>query len=74
MFFIFHIAFMLYPIAFFIFLSYYVFDDYSLVLVLNRMSKRLKSVMKKIFGRKSRVGTVDTLFRVVVLAVAGEQR
>jgi hypothetical protein len=44
------------------------------VLVLNRMSKRLKSVMKKIFRRKSRAGTVDTLFRVVVLAVAGEQR
>jgi hypothetical protein len=74
MFFIFHIAFMLYPIVFFIFLSYYVFDDYSLVLVLNRMSKRLKGVMKKIFGRKSRAGTVDTLFRVVVLAVADEQR
>jgi hypothetical protein len=60
MFFIFHIAFMLYPITFFIFLSYYIFDDYSLVLILNRISKRLKSVTKKLFGGKSRVGTTDT--------------
>jgi hypothetical protein len=62
MFFIFHITFMLYPIMFFIFLSYYDFDEYSLVLALNRMSKRLRSVMKKLFGGKSRVGTGDTLF------------
>jgi hypothetical protein len=62
MFFIFHITFMLYPITFFIFLSYYDFDEYSLVLVLNKMSKRLKSVMKKLFGGKRRVGTADTLF------------
>jgi hypothetical protein len=62
MFFIFHIAFMLYPITVFIFLSYYIFYDYSLVFVLNRMSKRLKSVTKKLFGRKSRAGTVDTFF------------
>jgi hypothetical protein len=54
---------MLYPITFFIFLSYYVFDEYSLVLVLNRMSKRLKSVTKKLFGGKSRARTVDTLFQ-----------
>jgi hypothetical protein len=47
---------------FFIFLSYYDFDEYSLVLALNRMSKRLRSVMKKLFGGKSRVGTGDTLF------------
>jgi hypothetical protein len=53
---------MLYPITFFIFLSYYDFDEYSLVLVLNKMSKRLKSVMKKLFGGKRRVGTADTLF------------
>jgi hypothetical protein len=59
---------MLYPITFFI------FDEYSLVLVLNRMLKRLKSVMKKLFGGKSRAGTADTLFRVVVLPVADEQR
>jgi hypothetical protein len=63
MFFIFHIAFMLYPITFFIFLSYYIFDDYSLVLVLNRMSKRLKSVTEKLFRGKSRAGTVDTPFQ-----------
>jgi hypothetical protein len=61
MFFIFHITFILYPITFFIFLSYYVFDEYSLVFVLNRMSKELKSATKK-------------LFKVVVLPVAGEQR
>jgi hypothetical protein len=53
---------MLYPITFFIFLSCYVFDEYSIVVVLNRMSKRLKSVTKKLFGGKSRVGRVDTLF------------
>jgi hypothetical protein len=34
----------------------------------------LKSVMKKLFGGKSRAGTADTLFRVVVLPVADEQR
>jgi hypothetical protein len=62
MFFIFHITFMIYPITFFIFLSYYDFDEYLLVLVLNRMSKRLKSVAKKLFEGKSRVGTSDTLF------------
>jgi hypothetical protein len=33
------------------------------VLVLNTMSKRLKSVMKKLFGGKTRVGTMDTLFQ-----------
>jgi hypothetical protein len=54
---------MLYPIMFFIFLSYYVFDEYSLVLVLNRILKRLKIVMKKLFGGKSRAGTVNTIVR-----------
>jgi hypothetical protein len=54
---------MLYPITFFIFLSYYFFDEYSLVLVLNMMSKRLKSVTKKLFRGKSRVGMADTLFQ-----------
>jgi hypothetical protein len=54
---------MLYPITFFMFLSYYVFDEYSLVLVLNRMSKWLKSVTKKLFEGKSRAGTADTLFQ-----------
>jgi hypothetical protein len=47
---------------FFIFLSYYDFDEYSFVFVLNRMSKRLKSVTKKLFGGKSTAGRVDTLF------------
>jgi hypothetical protein len=62
MFFIFHFTFILYHITFFIFLSYYVFGEYSLVLVLNRMSKRLKSVTKKLLRGRSRAGTVDTLF------------
>jgi hypothetical protein len=61
-FFIFHIIFLLYHIAFFIFLSYHVFDEYSLVLVLNNMSKKLKSAVKKLFGGKSWAGMVDTLF------------
>jgi hypothetical protein len=72
MFFIFPIIFLLYPIAFFIFLSYYVFDEYSFVLVLNRMLKKLKSVMKKLFRGKSRAGTTNTFFRVVVLSIADE--
>jgi hypothetical protein len=42
--------------------SYYDFDEYSLVFVLNRMSKRLKSATKKLFGGKSSVGRADTLF------------
>jgi hypothetical protein len=54
---------MLYPITFFIFLSYYDFDEYSLMFVLNRMSKRLKSVMKKLFRGKSSAGRADTLFQ-----------
>jgi hypothetical protein len=54
---------MLYLITFFIFLSYYVFDKYSLVLVLNRISKRLRSVTKKLFGGKSRAGMMDKLFQ-----------
>jgi hypothetical protein len=63
MFFIFYIIFLLYHITNFIFLSHNVFDEYSLVLVLNRTSKKLKSVMKKLFGGKSRAGTPDTLFQ-----------
>jgi hypothetical protein len=54
--------FFIFYIMFFIFLLYYVFDEYSLVLVLNRMWKKLKSVMKKLFRGKSRAGTVGTLF------------
>jgi hypothetical protein len=38
------------------------------------MSKRLKSVTKKLFGGKSRAGMAVTLFRVVVLPVTAEQR
>jgi hypothetical protein len=63
MFFIFHIIFFLYHITFFIFLPYYVFDEYSLVLILNRMMKKLKSIMKKLFGGKSRAGMADNLFQ-----------
>jgi hypothetical protein len=46
------------------YISYYVFDEYLLVLILNRMSKRLKSVTKKLFGGKScRALPMDTLFQ-----------
>jgi hypothetical protein len=54
---------MLYPITFFIFLSYYDFDEYSVMFVLNRMSKRLKNVTKKLFGGKSSAKRADTLFQ-----------
>jgi hypothetical protein len=54
---------MLYPITFFIFLSYYVFYEYLLVVVLNRMSKKLKSVTKKLFGGQNGTGMADTLFQ-----------
>jgi hypothetical protein len=54
---------MLYILYCVLYISYYVFDEYSLVLVLNRMSKRLKSVTKKLFGGKSStVLPTDTLF------------
>jgi hypothetical protein len=54
---------MLYPITFFIFLLYYDFDEYSFMFVLNRISKRLNSVMKKLFGEKSSTRRADTLFQ-----------
>jgi hypothetical protein len=53
----------IFHITFFIFLSYYDFDEYTLVLVLNKMLKRMGSVTKKLFGGKSRAGTLDTLFQ-----------
>jgi hypothetical protein len=40
-----------------------IFNEFSLVLVLNMMSKKLKSVTKKLFRGKSRVGTADTHFQ-----------
>jgi hypothetical protein len=46
-----------------LYISYYVLDEYSLVLVLKRMSKKLKSVTKKLFGGKGRAGMVDILFQ-----------
>jgi hypothetical protein len=54
-----------YILYYVLYISYYVFDEYSLVPVLNRMSKRLKSVMKKLIGGKSssRVLSTDTLFQ-----------
>jgi hypothetical protein len=54
---------MIYPITFFIFLSYYNFDEYPVMFVLNRISKRLKSVTKKLFGGKSSAGRADTPFQ-----------
>jgi hypothetical protein len=62
MFSIFYIMFFIFHILFFIFLLDYGFDEYSLVLVLNMMSKKLKSVTKKLFGGKSRAGMTDNLF------------
>jgi hypothetical protein len=46
-----------------LYISYYVSDEYSLVLVLNRMSKKLKCLRKKLFRGKSRAGTANTLFQ-----------
>jgi hypothetical protein len=43
----------IYFLYYVLYISYYVFDEYSLVLVLNRISKRLKSITKKLFGGKS---------------------
>jgi hypothetical protein len=65
---IFHITFVVFHITFLTFhiffaISYYVLATYSLVLVFNRMSKLLKAVLKKLFGRKSKTGPEDTLFR-----------
>jgi hypothetical protein len=55
----------LYILYYVTYILYYVFDEYSLVLILNRMSKRLKSVTKKLFGGKSssRALMMDTLFQ-----------
>jgi hypothetical protein len=64
--------FFIFPITFIIFHT--VFYEYPLVLVLNRMSNKLKSLTKKLFGGKSRAGTTDTFFRVIVLPLAGEPR
>jgi hypothetical protein len=54
-----------YILYYVLYISYYVFDEYSLVLVSNRMSKRLKSVTKKLLGGKSssRALSMDTLFQ-----------
>jgi hypothetical protein len=54
-----------YILYYVLYISYYVSDEYSLVLVLNRISKRLKSVTKKLFGGKSssKVLSTDTLFQ-----------
>jgi hypothetical protein len=41
-------------------MSYYILITYSLVLVFNRMSKKLKVVSKKLFRRKSKEGPEDT--------------
>jgi hypothetical protein len=54
-----------YILYYVLYISYYVFDKYSLVLVLNGISKRLKSVTKELFGGKSssRALSMDTLFQ-----------
>jgi hypothetical protein len=56
-----------------LYISYYVFDEYSLVLALNRMQKKLKSVTKKLFRGKVGQGLWTPFFRIVVLPLAGEQ-
>jgi hypothetical protein len=54
----------IYIVYYVLYILYYVFEEYSLVLVLNRMSKRLKSVTKKLFGGKSsRALPMDTCFQ-----------
>jgi hypothetical protein len=68
MFLIFHITFLIFRIIFSISYyilnsSYYVLTTYTLVLIFNRMSKKLKVVSKKLFRRKSKTGPEDTLFR-----------
>jgi hypothetical protein len=65
----------IYILYYVLYILYYVFDEYLLVLVLNRMSKMLKSVTKKLFeGKSSTALPTDTLFRIVVLPVDAEQR
>jgi hypothetical protein len=58
MFFIFHIIFLLFPITFFIFHTIFLMK-----LVLNRMSKKLKSVTKKLFRGKSMAGMMGIVFQ-----------
>jgi hypothetical protein len=54
----------IYILYYVLYISYYIFDEYSLVLVLNRLSKRLKSVTKKLFeGKSSRTLPMNTLFQ-----------
>jgi hypothetical protein len=54
----------IYFLYYVLYISYYVSDEYSFVLVLNRMLKMLKSVTKKLFGGKSsKVLLTDTLFQ-----------
>jgi hypothetical protein len=54
----------IYILYYVLYISYYVFDEYSLVLVLNRMTKRMKSVTKKLFGgESSRALPTDILFQ-----------
>jgi hypothetical protein len=55
-------------------ISHYVLATYSLVLVFNRMSKKLKVVSKKLFRRKSNTGQRTPFLRVVLQAQAGKTR
>jgi hypothetical protein len=53
----------IYILYYILYISYYVSDEYSLLLILNSMSKRLKSVTKKLFEEKSsRTLPMNTLF------------
>jgi hypothetical protein len=62
LFILYYVTYILYYV---LYISYFVFDECSVVLVLNRMLKRMKSVMQKLFGGKSssRVLSTDTLFQ-----------
>jgi hypothetical protein len=51
-------------------MSYYVLDEYPLMLVLKRMSKNLNSVTKKLFEGKGTTGTTDILFQGCSLATS----
>jgi hypothetical protein len=66
----------LYILYYVLYISYYDFDEYSLVLVLNRMSKRMKSVTKNSLEERVVAGRCQRtpIFRVVVLPVDAEQR
>jgi hypothetical protein len=71
---VFYISYYILAISYYVlYISHNVFDEYSLVLVLNRMLKKLmsrRSSSEERLGQRRRT----TFFRVIVLPLAGEQR